>query len=156
MYRKVSKILALIVLVINSSLSGQHLGFDRGYNVARKMFTEVNLSGGGLTVYTILFEHYAPIVWLSIFYLIGKSIKKEFLSQIICFSTLGWIVYLYWQIYFIKTNLFTPSISFNDLIRETIHLDWISFSLALILLIFQIISVFQLYFNWKRNNAEVK
>lgn len=146
MYKKVSIIFALTVLVIDLFLSGQYLGFDKGYYEAIKTNSEISFSGGGITNYTILFEHYAPIVWLLIVYLIGKSIKKELLSQIICFSTLGWIIYLYWQIYFIKTNLFTPSISFNDLIRDTIPLDWISFSLVLVLLIYQIIVAFQYYF----------
>lgn len=123
-YRKISEFLAVLVLIINSYLSGRHLGFDEGYHQAVKYNSEISLSGGGITDYTILFEHYQPIVIFLVIYLIGQSIK-EFLSQIISFLTLSWVIYLYWRIYTIKTSLFTPEISFNESIIKTMPLDFL-------------------------------
>ncbi len=148
MNREISKILAVILLVITSILSGQNFAFDKGFRECLEV--EVVFSND-ITIYILLLEYYQPIIFLLIIFYIGKLITREFISQFISFLTLGWIGYLYWRIYLLKTNLFTPDISFNHLIHTSIKFDWICFFLIIVLVIIQIISVIKYFLDWKRN-----
>lgn len=153
MLKKISVIFDLIILMVNLSLQGKHSGFERGFDEARKTLTEINFSAG--TPYFFLEQQYFYIVLLSLAFLVGKSIKKEILSQIICIASLIWTIYIYWHIYLQKSIVLNHEGTFYDLTRNVVYFDWFCFSLVIILFIIQIVNAFQHYFDWKSNSAKI-
>ena len=137
MLRKISIILALVVLVINVSMSGWHFGFDRGYDYGVKTFTKIFSSGE--TAYGYLGELYANITGLLLIFLVGRLIKIEILSQIICISSAVWMLYIYWLIFQQKFAVSKDLEAFYKLLNETIPYDWFSVVAISVLLILQII-----------------
>jgi hypothetical protein len=141
MLRKISVIFAFVVLVINVRLSGDCYGFEQGYEYGLKTFT-----GGHGTPYSFLWEQYIRIVWGMSFLLIGKTIKNELLSQIICFPCLIWTIYFYWQIYLQKSLVVANDDSFYKLLRDSIPMDVLSFMFVLFLIVFQITGLYKSLF----------
>ncbi len=145
MLRKISLLLAFIVLMINVRLSGEYFGFEQGYQYAVDTYTEIRFSHG--TVYFYLFEQYAQLVLGMIFFLIGKTVKKESLSQIICAPSLLWVIYKYYYIYIPKSRYFNDVEPFSKLLRESMPLDVICFSIVSMLLIYQLGIVLKLLYS---------
>jgi hypothetical protein len=140
MLRKISIILALVVLVVNVSMSGQHSGFERGYDYGVKTFSQIYLSDGG-TAYEYLGECYAHITAVLVVFLAGRLIKKEIPSQIICISSALWTLYVYRLIFQQKFAVSQDLKTFYKLSNETMSYDWFSMTAVSVLLILQIITL---------------
>lgn len=147
MLRKISVILALVVLVVNVSMSGLHFGFERGYDYGVKTFAKISFGGG--TAYEYLGELYANVTALSLVFLAGRLIRKEIPSQIICISSALWMLYVYRLIFQQKFAVSQDLEAFYKLLNERMLYDWFSVIAISVLLILQIIilskSAFQKY-----------
>ncbi|HEX9959700.1 MAG TPA: hypothetical protein VGB00_02045 [Pyrinomonadaceae bacterium] len=152
MLRKTSIIIALIVLVITVSMSGQHFGFERGYDYGVKTFAGIFSSGE--TAYQYLGECYADITTLLLSFLVGRLIKKEILSQIICISSAVWMLYIYRLIFQQKFAVGKDLEAFYKLLNETISYDWFSVTAISVLLILQIITLSK--FAFQKHKAALK
>ena len=150
MLRKISIIVALIVLIVNVRLSGDCFGFEQGYQFGVKTFTEIR--GGEGTAYLFLFEQYASVVSGIFFFLIGKTIKKETLSQIICIPSLLLTLRAYYYVYIQKSVYFADVEPFSELIRKSMPFDVVCFTIVSMLLIYQLGTVLKLLFS---NNQKV-
>jgi len=144
----------LIGCFANILLFGMHEGFELGYQELRETCAVIHLSGG--TAYEFLAKQYLYITFLFLIFLVAKLVKPRALSHFISIFALIWISYFYWQTYLQKRIYFGNSENFSRLIRESIPIDLLSFSLVLILSIIQVSSVIQCYFEWKRNKLKVE
>ncbi|MCA1639949.1 MAG: hypothetical protein LC768_16750, partial [Acidobacteria bacterium] len=118
MLRKISIGLALLALLISILLYGERYGFDQGVQAAaldEKIrlalhgIKEISFGVHGPRTYEFLSNRYFYISCFLIFYLIGKFIKYESISQIACITFLGFTIYQFWQIqgfYALLTKLF--------------------------------------------------
>lgn len=143
MLKKISGIVALFAFSLNVYLAGLYRGFY--IPLPRFELSESGFAG----------DFYFHISFFLLVFILGRLAKNRLLSNIICLSTLSLIIYQYKYIYY-KTLLSDEGGPFSLILRESIPLDLISFSLVLFLLIYQIITVFQNCLEWKRNNAKVK
>ncbi len=150
MLRKFSIVNVIAICSINVFLIGINLGF--GYKATETIEFSVSSESG----YEFLTRCYIGICFWLIVFIIGKLIKNEVTSQTICISSLILTIFLYRSVYLQKSLYFINPYPITKVFRESMPLDLISFSLVMILLIYQIITVFQHYFDWKRNNARVK
>lgn len=164
MIKKVLMILALITLLINVQLEGKYSGYEAGIQISKKDYADEQIAQGHNyvyrahpTAYADYAEVYSIIKWLLIAFLIGFSLKKELLSQFICITSLIWTVYEYREIYIHKREIFDildlQEHRFFDIIRETIPIDWICFSIVIILMAHQIVTMFNY---WVYKNEMVK
>lgn len=137
--QRLTLVTALNSLVISVLLLGLYQGFEFGfseYNSSR--FT---VSGEG--VYEFLARCYFSICfWLFVF-IIGHLIQQKLVSQIICFSSLVFVILSYRWVYLEKNLLFENSETITNVLRATLPLDLVNFSLVIILLIFQIIFLYR-------------
>lgn len=137
MLRRLTLITALSSLFISGLLLGLHQGFAYGASDAR------GYSFSFETGYEFLVRCYFGIcIWLSVF-IIGNLIKKEIMSQIICFSSLVFVILPYRLIYQQKNFFYENSETITNVLRATLPLDLVNFSLVSILLIFQIIFLYR-------------
>lgn len=143
MLRKYSRIIVLFTLGINVFLVGLHRGFD--ISLSEFEFSGPNF--GDIYFYTSFFL---------ILFFFGELAKNRLVSNIICFFALFSLLYYYNRIYLYNTRTFEESRPINLFLRESMPLDVISFSLIMILLIFQLITAIWYYFEWKRNNVKVE
>lgn len=154
MLKKISIILALLVLTFSVLLQGTYSGYERGFHDSAKDCASFYSAHN--TVYADFAYVYSIIKWLLLAFVISKLIKKEWLSQIICLSSLIWAIFEYREIYIHKSDLFRIAdireLKVFDLILETIPIDWFCFAIIVILLIYQIISVVYYLFYKNRSN----
>ena len=146
--RRFLNFVALIVFAINIFF----IGFFRGCALATPLPSYVY----GETVSEGLIFSYIYINALIIIFFLIKMIKEQVITNILCIFVMLFTFYPYRHIYLQKSIFFNKELQIRQIYTDALLLDWIGFSLVLILLIFQIITAFQLYFDWKRNNAEVK
>lgn len=137
-------IVAFFAFCINVFLAG----LDRGYDYHSRMY---GLSGSGFAGDFYFYNGFFLLV-----YILSKTAKKRLLSNIICLAALSFTIYQYKNIYFYKKLLSDAGEPLSLMFRESIPLDVLSFTLVIVLLIAQLITVFQYYFEWKRNNTEIK
>lgn len=145
MVKTVSIIIVLLVLMINLLLQGSYTGFDIGYDEALRIHSKVSFSGD--SVYGNLGQLHSYITLLLLIILVGKLIKKEFLSQLICITSLAWTLYIYSQIYFQKNNLHDDLGSYSNLLKNTLPLDLFCVFVLSLLLIYQLITVLKALFS---------
>lgn len=149
MLRKFSILIALVTCFINVLLAGLH----RGYYLGSSETIGFRIIGDA---YELLAGCYTYIcVFLFVFF-VGKLVKKKVISQIICLTSLILIIFPYWTLYLQKSFFFSDPDTITSVLREAILLDLISFSLVLILLVIQIITAFQNYFEWKHRNTRIE
>jgi hypothetical protein len=155
MLKTTSIYLAVIALVIIAYLFGAHYGFDQGVQTAeineRVKFAAYGIelpkfSAGGLRTYEELTRRYFLIIFFLTFYLIGKFIKSELISHIICLSFLGFATYQFWQIYsfyvmLIETFHDYDSTTHFSLLRNLSFLVWFVFIIVFSLFIIQITTI---------------
>jgi hypothetical protein len=137
MIRRTSKIIAIVVCIINILLAYLFRGFELGHDEGTNMY----LSGG--SSYGLLANYYTYISLLLLIFTVGKFIRNELLSRVLCVSLLVLAVFQYFTVYLQKSLFFGSTNSFTKLLRETIPVDLISFSLLLFLLALEIIAFFQ-------------
>ncbi len=146
MFRKIHIIVAVITFIINIFL----IGLNRGYDIH---FDEQGLYNSGFELLTYC---YIYISLLLLLFIVGKSIKKNSLSNIICFTSIFLLFYPYKWVYLQKQIFYSNNVPLDLIFKESIPLDVISILLIIILLTVQIITVFQSYFEWKCNNTKVE
>lgn len=144
MLEKILSILVFLTFSINIFLAGLERGFNFHYQ-------KYGLSGIGFAG-----SSYLWISFLLLVFLLGKKTKKKFLSNILCLTSLSFILFQYKNIYLYKKLLSDAGDPISILLRESIPLDVISFSAILILLFTQIIMIFQNYFEWKRTKSKIE
>ncbi len=156
MLRKISLGLALIAFIICLSLSFESYGFDAGYELAQKKYEnpigKINFSDHGPRTYEYLAEKYGLITWFLVIFLIGKSLElksiyknvgAKILSQTLCFSSLGLILYQIRRLILDKSLVDTAfwNEPYHILFHKSVSFDWIILSIALTLSVIQIIIV---------------
>ena len=129
MLNKFSKINVVIAFVINIFLAGMDRGFSFQFYQFR--LSEPQIAG----------SNYFYIIFFLIIYLLGEFIKRKIISFLVGVSALALIINQYKYIYWYAIDLSDEKEPFSLLFRETNPLNWISFSLVMILLIFQIVSI---------------
>lgn len=135
--RRLTLITALSSLFISGLLLGLHKGFDYGFS---ELSNITFYSEGG---YEFLARCYFSIcIWLFVF-IIGHVIQKKFVSEIICFSSLVFVILSYRWVYLQKNFYFENSETITNVLRVALPLDLINFSLVIILLVTQIISLYR-------------
>jgi len=147
---RISKILALIVLTINLYISGLFTGVDEASLFLNS--TSIFGVGFGPSIYSTL-SYYHLLAAICLFgFVIGKTIKKEILSQVISFSSIFLTIYFFRKIYLLKKIYISDLRTFSDLtpIHNSIKFDWFLYFIVLILLIYQIFTVYK-YFSGKNH-----
>lgn len=133
MSRRLTLITALNILLINGLLFGLHLGFAYGF-VEYGSVTFLSE-----TVYQFLARcYFANCFWLLVF-VIGHLINRRFVSEIICFSSLIFVILSYRWVYLEKSHLFESPETITTVLRITYPLDLVSFVLVIFLLMVQIV-----------------
>ena len=139
-------IIPFVAVMINGLLSCFYLGYDKGYEEAYKLYNTGSLFSNYGGFYQELFQiHYVITFFLTVF-IIGKFIRKEILSHIICWAALLGIlfVYLRWGSRLAVNTEFT----FLTNLQNTASIyDGISLVLTIILLVHQGVIVFQNLFH---------
>jgi presenilin-like A22 family membrane protease len=150
MLSKTLKIIPFVAVIINGLLSCFYLGYDKGYEEAFKLYNTSSLFSTSDGFYQELFQiHYVLTLCLSAF-IIGKFLRKEILSHIICLAALlgTFFVYLRWSSRLIINTEFT----FLTNLQNTASVyDGVSLVLTIILLSHQGIIGFQYLFYKNRN-----
>jgi hypothetical protein len=130
--KRASLIFATIVLMLNVLILGAFTGFDRAY----RLDDIFKVSALGIYV-RVIFLHFG-IAFLLLVFVVGKIIKKEILSQLVCFASLIPTLYLYWKLFQRKSLYLTDTTSYTELLRSSISLDWFGASVVLFLLAYQV------------------
>lgn len=136
---KIPVVIALIICFINIFLHGLHGGFELALKQNSGIFST---SGSG---YQLLANCYFFISGLLLIFTVGKLVKKEIVSQIVCLLALILVIFQFRLVYLQKSLFFENTDAVTKLMRETILFDWISLALVLVLLIIQIVTFFQQY-----------
>ena len=144
MLMKFSMIIALLVSVTNFLLLGFYEGYNKGYKEAVNLYSKGFMSGG--TIYNELGDIHFYLAFCIAIFIAGKLLKKKILSHIICFTSLFLTLFVYWH--WVVALVGNSELTFITNLKQTVSmLDWISFSLVIILLIIQIITAIQRYFD---------
>lgn len=106
--------------------------------------------------YSDLVDTHLYINWFLLFFIVGKLIRKESISQIISLPAILLAFLGFVQLYNLKNGYVVNEDKYFDIMRLTFQTDFIHIWLALALLIYQIITAFQNYFEWKRNKSKVE
>ncbi len=138
MLEKYSKIILILAIAINVYLVGLTRGFEFQY--LKYGFSDPRISGA----------EYFYICFFLLIFLIGREVKKRFVSNIICLSALAIAAYKYKFIYLFTVGLLDEGEPISLMFRESIPLNLISFSVIILLLIYQIIVIIQDFYSKNR------
>ncbi len=131
-----------------------HRGFDIGYQETIKIRQVISVGTGN--AYGFLGDCYFYIIVLLLIFSVGKLIRLKSLSQIVCTTSLVWMTLIFQKIYVQKEVYFSQiNNTFGNLLVNAILLDFISFLLLVVLLLVQIITAFQQYYEQKTQNISV-
>jgi hypothetical protein len=156
------KIIAIILGGYLCQESFYYQGIYTGYNIGA-----VRLAGicypkiGNLCIshgdpYSDLVNIHVYINWCLIFFIASKLIKKEALSHIISLPSIILAFLLFVYVYIFKNRYVTDDATYINVIRETLPTDFIHIWLALAIVIYQMITIIQYYFAWKRDSVKVE
>ena len=153
----ISLALASISFIICLLLWGETSGFRQGYGAAIDIESinqiSANFSAHGPNFFEFLIRRYC-IIALSIYvYIIGRVTKIEILSHIICVSSLGMVIYQYWQMLQYKKDVLDNSshlLPYKTWLLNSVWLDWFCSFIVALLLIVQVIILFSQFL--RRNN----
>lgn len=151
MLKKISIGLALTTLIICLILYGEHLGFEKGWELAGDFWSpktpdSPSFSGGvGPTTYGFLLERYFLICLFLLGFIISK-LKEEISSQIVSTALLCFITYQFWQIYNWYADIieYMPHYStdmYFSVLRNSVSFIWLCFIIVLTLFTIQMIQV---------------
>lgn len=143
MFDRISKFVASATFIINILLCGLYIGYSI-------RFKEDGFFISGGNGYESIAQYYIYICLFLLIFFLGKTIKYKILSNIVCIVTLGLTFFFYRFIYLQKSLFYNNGLPLSKLLKISTPLDWISFSLALVLLILQIIAIYLDYFSKKR------
>lgn len=159
--RNTSFVLAFFILVSFIGLLFEYKGFDLGYETANQEFTQKsdNISDKplvfgehGPTKYEWFATKFFYIALLSILILIVKFFDLKMISQIISILLISSILYLLWLVQEEKKLISqTPfwNNSYDALLRNSVSFEWGCFFVALILLIFQLLELYFIFYGTK-------
>lgn len=145
-------VITFILCFINTLIFGVYTGFAFREDVS-SVYGDWFVSGGN-GYYEFANYHLFLVIALSGF-IIGKLVEKELISQAVCFVSLISAISLYIQLYIIKKNAlvalgsYERFIPYLSLLKETIFFDWVCFFVLISIFVYQIITVFQCWFNKK-------
>lgn len=157
-------IITAVYLGIDNSLS---IGLGGGYDIGADLCGNKYINHGishGTTPYGNLAEIQIYINWCLLFFIAGVSIKtfvagksmiKEFLSQIISLPAIGLVFWEFIRLYNLKNSYVADEDKYFDLMRFTLQADYVYIWAAFALLIYQLITAVQLYFDWKSKRLKV-
>ncbi len=131
MLRKVTLSMAFIACFITFWLAGIHKGYELGGSL--RVFH---------SVYDFFVQCYSQIILLLLIYIFGKLIEEKnlIIYQLICFTSLILSVFPYRWIYLEKSYKFND-VETTTVLIKALPFDWIAFSLVVILLILQIVTL---------------
>lgn len=139
MLKDISIIIALINCFLTLSLAALYKGFEMGMSETIGFRITDN-------IYEQFVSYYVYIFIFSIIFLIGKLIKKGTVSKIVCLISLILMIFPYWILYSQKNYLLeNPDIDAR-IFQQTMLFDLISFSILLVLLIYQLINTLHYLF----------
>ena len=147
MLDRIAKILALIVLTINVYFSGIFKGVDES-----RMFDAPSMFSGGPSIYDMLADYQLFAAFCLFGWVVGKTIKKEFLSQVVSFSSIFLAFYFFRKMYLLKSSYISDlsSTSLITPVHVSFRIDWFLYSIVLLLLIYQIFTIYK-YFSGKNH-----
>lgn len=149
------KIIAIILGLYLCQQSFYYTGIYEGYGIGVARFGNICYPRiGSLCLYDVdpysgLANTHVYINWLLSFFIIGNLIKKEVVSQIISLPSALLTFLLFISVYFFKSRYVSDEVVYINLIRETLSTDFIHIWIALALLIYQIVTAIQYYFDRK-------
>ncbi len=154
---KIFRIAAHLVIWINIFLLSAYAAFDYGYKLKSTDCPPETIGGYVIVgdhnyMYRVFFLFHLCLLLPLLFLIIGKSIRKEFWSQVIGFASLIGAGTIYGLIYYAKMSLLTNYETnyvlsgdgippFNSLLYETIFLDRVCLGLLSLLFIYQIFAL---------------
>jgi hypothetical protein len=131
--------LGVIAFLICFGLHFAHYGFDKGMDVfseERYSYKSLGIVLSGPLIYEWLTFQYKVISGVLAFFLIGKfldtksiikSLKLNLFSQIVCFSSLSFALYLFWEIFREKLARAEKPFwnePYDSLMRDSVPFDW--------------------------------
>ncbi len=131
--------MAFVALAVNGLLASYYLGYDEGYQKAFELYNSGTLFSTTPILQTI-FPHYL-LSMLFIGFIVGKIIRRELFSSLICLASLfgASLVYFRWLTLLTTTEIgFLGSLQYNVSI-----LDGLSLVITVTLTVLQTITVFQ-------------
>jgi hypothetical protein len=148
-------ILITVYLAIENSLS---IGLGNGHNFGAALcgITDPTVdprfhATHGNTPYGDLSDIYRYINWFLLFFIAGKLIKKEFLSQIISLSAIVLAFWKFVQVYNLKNNYLFNENKYFELMQVTLQTDFLQLLIVFVLLIYQVISAIKYCLEWKQS-----
>lgn len=131
---------------------GVYSGFENGAQLGGIIYKGNLYASHGTSPYSNLINIHLYINWFLILFIIGKFIKKESLSQVMSLPSILLAFLGFIQLYNVKIGYQSNEDQYFDLMRLTIQTDFIHIWLTLFLLIYQVITAIQCYFEWKKNH----
>jgi hypothetical protein len=151
MLRKISITLNMLLCVVFAVLMAIHIGFERGYDQGSYDSAQgISFAFSGGTPYGWLSQNYLILTLCSLVFFVGQMIKGELLSKIVCILSFLIAVRPLYFLYEQKMFLVSRPEAFNQLIRETIPLDWLCFLTMIVLLAYQVVGIFQYFLHKNR------
>jgi hypothetical protein len=143
MLRKVSICLALIALILCLWLWFEHNAFDMQMKIRLTAFS----IGNGPSTYGFLADTYFFVACLLLTFVIGKLIRPKIMSFTVATSSLCLIIFQFWEIkkwysFIINTFPYYNNDPDFELLRNSVLFVCVCFSVALILFIIQLITMF--------------
>jgi formate-dependent nitrite reductase membrane component NrfD len=133
MLESIIKAVVFLVILINISLSHLYLGYQIGSDETVPFW----VSHADPAIF--LARQHSSIFLLSLVLLIFEVIGKRAFWRYLSITLLVLISFLYKSVYLQKSLTLGEHSTLGNLIRDTFVIDWISFTLVLILVVLQLV-----------------
>lgn len=126
-----------ICLFLWSEINGFEQGFRAAYNIEH-INSSIQFVTHGPNFFDFIIEKYFFIGLCFCIYIIGKLLKEENSSQVLCISSLVVSIVLYWQLLQFKFGINNTELIYNNWLHKSLKFDYFCFFSVLILLAMQI------------------
>jgi hypothetical protein len=144
--KKYSIFIATIVLCINILMFGNFNGFVVAEEIGFKQVGNLFVSGS--SGYSYFADRHFLAILAIVSFIFGKWLRNEFFSLVICVASVGSVIFIAFEIYFVKQTTIANTanaeylLDYYKFLRETLPIDRIWMFLVLSLLSMQVFDIY--------------